>query len=194
MSQPPTKMIDPAESQLPTLHAKRVTLRWLKESDVRDLYAIFSDPEVARYWSEAAYTEEGQAKELLDRIRTSFASRSLFQWGVVRPDENRVIGTVTLASLDTQNRRAELGFALNRDEWGSGLMSEAVAELVRFAFENLELHRLEADIDPRNDASIRLVERLGFQREGLLRERWIVAGEINDTVLYGLLAREWQAG
>jgi RimJ/RimL family protein N-acetyltransferase len=72
-------------------------------------------------------------------------------------------------------------------------MHEALVELVRFAFTDLNLNRLEADIDPRNTASARSLERLGFTREGYLRERWIVGDEVSDTALYGLLQREWQA-
>jgi RimJ/RimL family protein N-acetyltransferase len=71
-------------------------------------------------------------------------------------------------------------------------MFEATSTLLRFAFEQLSLHRVEADVDPRNEASIRLLEKLGFQREGYLRERWLVGEEINDTVFYGLLRREWR--
>jgi RimJ/RimL family protein N-acetyltransferase len=71
-------------------------------------------------------------------------------------------------------------------------MHEALCAVVDYAFGPLGLRRLEADIDPRNDASIRAVERLGFVREGLLRERWVVAEEISDTVFMGLLARDWQ--
>lgn len=69
-------------------------------------------------------------------------------------------------------------------------MSEVVAELRRFAFENLKLHRIEADVDPRNEASLCLLEKHGFQREGLLRERWFVGDEVNDTVFMGLLAAD----
>jgi RimJ/RimL family protein N-acetyltransferase len=71
-------------------------------------------------------------------------------------------------------------------------MREAVGELLRFAFEELGLHRIEADVDPRNVASIRLLERVGFCLEGRMRERWIVGDEINDTAFYGLLRREWR--
>ncbi|MDO9353805.1 MAG: GNAT family protein, partial [Solirubrobacteraceae bacterium] len=90
-------------------------------------------------------------------------------------------------------RRAELGYALARQAWGGGYMHEALQALVAHAFEALQLHRLEADIDPRNAASARSLERLGFVREGLLRERWIVDGEVSDSALYGLLAPEWRA-
>ena len=71
-------------------------------------------------------------------------------------------------------------------------MHNALQALLRYAFQTLDLNRLEADIDPRNVASARTLERLGFQKEGYLRERWIVNDEISDTCLYGLLRREWQ--
>ena len=73
-------------------------------------------------------------------------------------------------------------------------MSEAVPTLIAFAFGSMGLHRLEADVDPRNARSIRLLEREGFQREGLLRERYHVSGEIQDAALYGLLQPEWSEG
>ncbi|MFN2369802.1 MAG: GNAT family N-acetyltransferase, partial [Candidatus Krumholzibacteriia bacterium] len=89
--------------------------------------------------------------------------------------------------------RAELGYGLRADAWGQGYAAEAVGELLRFGFTELALHRVEADVDPRNEASVRLLERLGFTREGLLRERWIVEEEISDAAFYGLLRREWEA-
>jgi len=72
-------------------------------------------------------------------------------------------------------------------------MHEAMQALLGYAFQALNLNRLEADIDPRNLASAKTLERLGFQKEGHLRERWIVNDEISDTALYGLLHRDWQA-
>jgi [ribosomal protein S5]-alanine N-acetyltransferase len=98
-----------------------------------------------------------------------------------------LIGTVSLFALDLGNRRAEIGYALHRSAWGHGYAAEAVTGVVDHAFGELGLNRLEADIDPRNEASARLLDRLGFRREGLLRERWIVAGEVSDSALYGLL-------
>lgn len=178
--------------RLPELDAGELRLRWLEERDVPALFAIFSSAEVTRYWSTPAYTEEEQAAELLRSIHAQFEARKLFQWGIVRRDVDRVVGTSTLAALDPQNRRAEIGFALGCEHWGQGLARRATRRLIEFAFEDVGLHRLEADVDPRNDASIRLLEAHGFEREGYLRERWIVDGEINDTVLLGLLARDWK--
>ncbi|MEM7587332.1 MAG: GNAT family N-acetyltransferase [Acidobacteriota bacterium] len=180
-------------SRLPTLAAERVELRWLVDSDVPALFEIFSDAEVARFWSSPAQRELAEAEKLLAEIRRDFEKRDLFQWGVARRRDDRVIGTCTLAGIDTRNRRAEIGFALGRSYWKRGYMMEALPMLLDFAFDELDLHRLEGDVDPRNQASIKALERLGFQREGYLRERWIVGGEICDTVYYGLLDREWRA-
>ncbi len=184
----------PPSDALPTLKSDRVLLRWLTDSDVPSLFEIFSSPEVTRYWSSTAFTDREQAATLLLQIHDFFRQGTLNQWGLALPENDEVIGTCTLAALDRQNRRAELGFALNREYWKKGYMNEALEVLLRHAFDGLELHRLEADVDPRNQAAIRTLDRLGFQREGYLRERWLVGGEIHDTVLYGLLRREWPGG
>lgn len=178
--------------KLPTISAERVCLRWLEQRDVNALFAIFSDPEVMRYWSSPCLTSREEAARLLDDIHECFKSRTLFQWGVARKPDDLIIGTCTLAQVDATNRRAELGFALGSSHWRKGYMNEALRALLRFAFGELNLRRLEADVDPRNTASIRTVERLGFQREGYLRERWLVNGEVQDAVLFGLLQRDWE--
>jgi RimJ/RimL family protein N-acetyltransferase len=178
--------------RLPTLETPRLRLRWLTEADVGALFEIFSHAEVTRYWSSPPLADAAAAVRLLEKIHRSFAERSLFQWGIARGDDDRVIGTCTLYRLEAEHRRGEIGYALGRAHWGQGYMNEALSALLDFAFERLGLHRVEADTDPRNAASIRTLERLGFQREGYLRENWHVNGEIQDSVLFGLLRREWR--
>src|SRR5690606_38652938 len=85
------------------------------------------------------------------------------------------------------HRRAEVGFMLAPAHWGKGYAAEAVRAVLRFAFEAMDLHRVEADVDPDNGASLRLLERLGFRREGYLRERWWPYGAPADSVVLGLL-------
>ena len=178
---------------LPTIPAKRIELRWLTEADIPALYSIFSHPDVMRYWSSAPLQNLDEAKALLDDIQDSFRKNELFQWGVFSKAEGKVIGTCTILNMDRKNRRAEVGYALGREYWGQGFMNEALAALLHYAFTTLELHRIEADVDPRNTASLRLLDKLGFQREGLLRERWLVGDETQDSVMLGLLHREWLA-
>src|SRR5690606_17293445 len=98
-------------THLPTLEAVRVRLRWLEERDVDALFAVFSDSAVTRYWSRPAMTQLSEAEELLADVRAGFDSGGLFQWGVERRLDDKVIGTCTLFQIDTKNRRAEVGYA-----------------------------------------------------------------------------------
>jgi RimJ/RimL family protein N-acetyltransferase len=178
--------------RLPTLDADRVRLRWLTHDDADALFEVFSDPEVTRYWSNPAWKERAEASRLIEQIHECFATKSLFQWGIARRADDRVVGTCTLARIDAANRRAEIGYALARRSWGGGIAREAIARVIAFAFDELHLHRIEADVDPRNARSIASLTRLGFQYEGHLRERWHVGDEICDSLFYGLLRREWR--
>jgi RimJ/RimL family protein N-acetyltransferase len=176
---------------LPIITTERLVLRWISEDDIESLYAIFSDPQVMRYWSTVPLADREAAAELQREIAESNKSDKMIKWGLALRDSNTVIGTTTLFNLNLDNGRAELGYAMARAHWGKGYMNEALTALVSHAFEVMKLRRLEADVDPRNASSIRTLERLGFQREGFLRERWHVNGEIQDALFYGLLRREW---
>jgi RimJ/RimL family protein N-acetyltransferase len=178
---------------LSPLETPRLRLRALLDGDVPALFTIFGDPETMRYWSRPAMTAVAEAEGMLREIQRHAEAGSLFQWGIARREDDVVIGTCTLFRIDREHRRCELGFILRRDHWGAGFANEALRALVDHAFGAMGLHRLEADIDPRNAGSIRSVERLGFKREGLLKERYFVAGEIQDSLIYGLLAPEWNA-
>jgi ribosomal-protein-alanine N-acetyltransferase len=178
---------------LPTISTERMRLRWLTDADVPALLEIFGDAEVMRYWSHGPFASLDEAREYLRTIRECFARHELFQWGIERtPGEGGIIGTCTLAQLDGQHRRAELGFALARAHWGNGYMREVLPALLRFAFERMDLHRITADADPRNLASLGLLTRLGFRAEGHLREHYLVNGEKQDATLFGLLRKEWK--
>ncbi len=176
---------------LPIITTPRVVLRWISEDDIDSLYEIFSSPQVMRYWSSAPLPDREAAADLQREIAEGNESETMLKWGLALRDSDTVIGTTTLFNLSLDNGRAELGYAMAHAHWGRGYMNEALTALVSHAFEVMELRRLEADVDPRNAASIRTLERLGFQREGFLRERWHVNGEIQDAFFYGLLRREW---
>lgn len=176
---------------LPIITTPRLVQRWISEDDIDSLYEIFSNPQVMRYWSTVPLPNREAAAHLQREIAEGNESEKMFKWGLALHDSNIVIGTTTLFNLDLDNGRAELGYALGRAYWGKGYMNEALLALLSHAFEVMGLRRLEADVDPRNAASIRTLERLVFQREGFLRERWHVNGEIQDALFYGLLRREW---
>jgi len=137
--------------------------------------------------------ERSEAEIQVERVMGFFASRVALRWTITRPAEDRLLGHVSLFNFSEQSGRADIGYGLARPHWGQGLMHEALTAVVDYAFGPLELRRLEADVDPANAASLRALDRLGFSREGLLRERWQVGDTISDTVFLGLLAREWHS-
>ena len=179
-------------TSVPDLASERLLLRPLHDDDAPALFEVFSDPEVMRYWSSGPHKTHEDTRALIHRIRDGFARHTVFQWCVARRGDDLAIGTVTLLRFDVDHKRCEVGYVIGRAHWGQGLAREAVSRLTDFAFDELHLHRLEADVDPRNVRSIALLERLGWTREGLLRERYHVHGEVQDTAFLGLLRREWK--
>jgi len=179
-------------NKLPTLVSERLDLRWVTQADCNDLFAVFGNPEVMKYWSSCAWTDRGQAQAYVASIQKNFAAQTVLQWGICRREQSTIIGTCSLFEIDLSQKRCEVGIILGQAAWGQGFGAEALEAVLQFAFEQLELLRLEADIDPNNPRSLALFEKQGFQREGLLRERWRVHGEVQDSVFLGLLKREWK--
>ena len=180
----------PAFDQL-TLRTKRLLLRPLQDSDADALLGVFSDPAVMRYWSTPPWESIDQAKSMIDRDFKAMATGEYLRFGIERTEDNAFIGMCTLFALSEQCRRGEVGYAMASHAWGQAYMDEALRALLNYGFSELKLNRVEADIDPRNEASARSLERLGFKKEGHLRERWIVGNEVSDTALYGLLHHDW---
>jgi RimJ/RimL family protein N-acetyltransferase len=186
MPNEPAAAPSPSLAGPPTLESARLRLRPYRADDARAIFAVYGDPEVTRYWSFPAWTDLSQAHAYLVQ-RQSFETPSVYAWAVAELDSDKLIGATTLFSLNGPQRRAEIGYALARSRQGQGLAAEALRCAIGHAFSDLGLERIEADVDPRNQASWSLLERLGFQREGLLRNRWRVDGEVCDSYIYGLL-------
>ena len=184
---------DPFADGLPALDGERVRLRAVRPDDGADLLEVFGDAGHLRYWSHGPLADPAAARTYIDGIGAGWRDRALFQWAVTEPSSDRLAGTVTLCDWDREHRRAEVGFILHPAHTGRGLARDAVRTALRFAFGAMGLWRVEADVDPDNAGSLRLLERLGFRREGVLRDRWFTFGTWKDTVLLGLLASEFEA-
>jgi [ribosomal protein S5]-alanine N-acetyltransferase len=192
-SDPPPYRRGSPDREPPRLAGRRVALRGFREDDFDALFALHSDARVMRYWSFPAWTAPEQARDYFSRGLAANDPDEMLCWVITLPPAVTLAGTATLASIDRAQGRAEIGYALGSAHWGRGLAREAVSLVLDHAFGVLGLRRVEADIDPRNNGSMRLARSLGFRREGLLRERWQVAGETCDSAWHGLLAREWHA-
>ena len=182
-----------SRGHVPELTADCTRLRAHRDEDLGDFFELYSDPRVMRYWSFPAWTDIAQARERFAGVIAGNDPDHLLCWAIAERGSDRLIGGVTLHAINRAQGRAEIGYALRPSHWGQGHAQAALNLAIAHAFGVLGLRRIEADTDPRNAASCRLAERLGFIREGMLRERWHVAGETCDTALYGLLVRDWRA-
>ncbi len=185
------KELDPFGSELPGIETQRLRMRHPRFEDAADLFAIFGDPVAMRYWSHEPHSELSVSQEYIAGIHKGLAERTLFQWAITLPENDRLVGTVTLIGWDRAHRRAELGYMLKPTLWGNGYASEAVRGVLRFGIDRMNLYRVEAELDPRNTASARLLERLGFKDEGLMRQRWFLYDEWCDGSMYGLLTDDF---
>jgi RimJ/RimL family protein N-acetyltransferase len=162
----------------------------LTESDVPALFAIHSDPIAMRYWSGTVWKDDQRGRAMVARDH-DHSLDDHFRLGIELAETGQLIGTCTLFQINDQCGRAELGYMLGSFAWGQGYMREALGAFVTHAFTEMNLSRIEADTDPRNEPSLRLLGSLGFVKEGHFRERWVVDGEVSDSAMFGLLRREW---
>ena len=174
------------------LTTQRLILRELEEADWPALYAFESDPDAVRYQSYSPQTPE----ECREKIRRAMADlserpRRTYNMAVVLHEERQLIGRCGLQIENGELREGQLWYILHRGYWGHGYMPEAARALLNFGFVSLGLHRVWADCDPANHASVRVLEKLGMRREGHFRENARLKGEWVDSLIFAILDREW---
>ena len=178
---------------MPRLESARLVLREADPGrDLEGLFELFADPEVARFTDTGPFTTLDEAVEVMAWISDIFTRQRGMRW-VIAPAsaEERLIGTCGFNVWRQSNNSAEIGYDLARPHWGQGLMTEALGVLLRFGFERMDLNRVEADVTVGNDGSARVLEKLGFQEEGVLRQRGFWKGDYHDLRLFSLLREEW---
>lgn len=172
------------------LETRDLRLRPLGLQDTEGMFKMLSDKRSMEYWCSPPISRVEEARRVLMEDVASDADGKSLCWAVLLEEDQAMIGKCILFQFNQQNRRAEIGYILNRQYWRRGLMTQALQAVIDFAFSTLDLHRIEADVDPGNTASLALLEKLGFQREGLFRDRWRVYGQWQDSVMLGLIRQE----
>ncbi len=174
------------------IESNRLLIRLVEAADLPDLLAINGDDEVTRYLPYATWKLLADGQAWFKRIEALHATGNGLQFVVLEKSSGNVIATCLLFRYDEQSARAELGYVLGRSHWGRGFMHEALCAFITYAFDTYALRRIEAEVNPENAPSNRLIQTLGFTEEGLLRQRWFSKGSAHDTNIYGLLRDEWQ--
>lgn len=174
-----------------TIESDRLSLRPVEEPDLPDLLEINGDPEVTRFLPYATWETHADGIAWLERMQALAATGTARQLVIARKRDSKRIGTVLLFRYDEASARLELGYVVGRAHWRQGYAREALSAVLAHAFRMLAIRRIEAEVDPANVASNALLLALGFEREGLLRQRRVAKGRAYDVHAYGLLADQW---
>jgi len=182
----------PMSLPAPTLSTGRLRLRPVTEADADALFALHSDAHVLRYWDSPPWSDRARAERFLAVSRRMAEDGTGTRLVIERASDGAFLGWITVSGWNPDHRSASIGYCLAETAWGQGYATEAARALLQWAFDTLDLNRVQAETDTRNLASARVLEKLGFVREGTLREDCVVDGEVSDSWVFGLLRREWR--
>ena len=176
------------------IETNRLVLRKIVLDDALAIFEILSDKRVVSSTAGLEqYTSTDQAKELVNEIVHNYQSGyDPLIFAIIDKSSDNLIGCVGFFGYNALFSRAELGYFLSPHSWGKGFVTEAAQALVNFGFTNMHLNRIEATVFPENSASIRVLEKIGMQCEGLMRQHVMRDGKFRDRKLYAILRDEWQ--
>ncbi len=174
------------------LETKRLLLRKLSNSDVKEVFAIRSNANVMQYIPRPPLQNEAEALEHITMINDKIEKNEGINWAITLKGNPKLIGIIGHFRIQPQNYRSEIGYIISPEYHGQGIVTEAIEEIVRYGFEELKLHSIEAIIDPRNLASERALQKNGFTKEAHILENEFFDGQFIDTVIYSLLKRNFK--
>ncbi|WP_134768744.1 GNAT family protein [Nocardioides sp. 1609] len=176
----------------PTLQTARLRLRPFADADADALFALHSDAHVLRYWDAPPWTDRTRAERFIAACRQLADDGTGARLVLERTADGAFLGWCGLTRWNPEHRSASLGYCLDAPAWGHGYATEAARAVLAWAFATVDLNRVQAETDTRNLASARVLEKVGFRREGTLREDCVVDGDVSDSWVFGLLRREWR--
>lgn len=171
----------------PTLTTERLVLREMMLDDKHAMFAIRSNPEMMRYVPRPLAKTVDDAVALIETIRKAIQETTGINFAITLKETGELIGAIGYFNISKENHRAELGYILHTDYQGKGLMQEAVKAVIKFAFNDIKLHAIEAVINPENTASIQVVERNGFTRDAFFKDYIMHNDEYIDAYIYTLI-------
>jgi len=176
--------------QFPELESGRLKYRQVTSKDAEILFVIRSNKEVMKFMDVEPMRSIAESENLIKSISESYKSGSGLNWGIVEKSTNTFIGYLGFWRIDSRHSRGEIGYALHPDYWNKGYMKETADTLIEFGFRKLHLHSIEANVNPENLPSMRLLEKIGFRKEAYFRENFLFRNEFKDSVIYSLLEKD----
>ncbi|MDH3365893.1 MAG: GNAT family N-acetyltransferase [Thermoplasmata archaeon] len=182
------------DKRFPELSTERLELCEITSSHVDWYFEHFNTPEIIAGQGFPGPSNLEAAKEELDRyIVGLFKEGGGFRWGIRLMGESEIIGSAGFYSWDKENAKADMGYELRPPYWGKGIMKEALERIVTFGFEEMGLNRIKVTIMSNNPRSMGLIEKVGFRREGIMKDYSKFEGEYTDEHFFAMLKRDWLA-
>lgn len=178
-------------SRIPTIHTDRLTLREMRRSDAKDMFEYSKNPDTSKYLLWDVHKSLDFTKEFIEYVISKYKSGEYTDWAVIYKENSKMIGTVGFTKIDEENRVAEIGYVLNPEYWGMGIATEMASVAIRFAFETLNMHRVEAKFMFGNDASLAVMKKLGMKFEGYQRDLLFVKGKYRTIGTASILKNEY---
>lgn len=174
----------------PELESERLLFRKIVIGNAKDLFLIRSNDDVMRYMDVPRHYSISDSEKLIRSVEESYKKETGIIWAIVEKYTNSFIGYIGFIRIFPEHCRAEIGYALKPEYWGKGYMYESIKRMVRFGFNNMRLHSIEANVNPDNEKSKKVLEKIGFKKEAYFRENYLFDNKFLDSIIYSLLEKD----
>ena len=184
-------MLNISFNPFPIIETDRLLLKKFEITDAQDQFLLRSNDQCMKYIGKPTHKSIDESIELINLNHTNILEGNGIDWAIFHKTEQKIIGSIAIHKIDKQNHRGEIGYMLQPACWNQGIISEALHEIIKYAFNTLNLHSLEALLDINNEASIAVLTKFKFVKEAHFKENFYYNHEFTDTVIYGLLQRNF---
>ncbi|MEK5038348.1 GNAT family N-acetyltransferase [Sporosarcina sp. FSL K6-3457] len=181
------------KNMFPIIETERLILRQVTTEDATDMFAYLSDQDVVEPMGLDPFETVKDVWDEIGWYTSIYEEGTGIRWGITLKDSGKVIGSCGFLNRIPKHYRAEVGYEVSKDYWGQGIASEALEAVVKYGYHHLQLERIEALIEPANVASQKLVEKQGFEKEGLLRHYEFARGKFDDLYMYSIIKTDFQS-
>lgn len=171
----------------PIIETPRLILRQVKVSDVDSIFQLRNDTQTVEFTARPPFESKKEALDLIEKMLAAYANSDGLSWAITIKGEDKMIGGVGFWRIIREHYRAEIGYSLLPSYWNKGYMTEAILPVVKFGFESAGIHSIEANLNPHNKASEKILIKAGFTKEGYFKENYYFNGRFDDTLTYGLV-------
>lgn len=171
-------------TSFPIIETERLILRRIGMDDANDLFLLRSNEEAVKYLDRPMHSSINETRELIKKIEDNIQQNKAIAWGISLKSKIQLIGTIGYHRIENEHYRAEIGYMIHPDYWRTGLTSEAIKPVINFGFNQMNLHSIEANVNPGNIASIKLLEKHKFTKEAHFKENYFYNGKFLDSAIY----------